>query len=370
MKKLICVASLLTFAVTVHAQSSVTLYGRIDAGLEYVSGLPTASYTGSTSRVRAEAGNWGGSLWGVKGVEDLGGGNKALFQMEGAFNTMNGQGAGTNYMFFDQATVGLQNDSYGTFLIGRNNFISNGIWDFDPFGQTAWATATLVRGRNWQKSSSNIMYQSPKFAGFDVYGQYSLSNSTSWNGNGMTPQGRNAGMQLTYTSALFQVRGIYDEIRDPLNGKLDNPFTASREYFAGANVFLGPVTLRAAYQASRTSGMTNAAYGTPTTTNLVWGGATWQATPEAALTGAVYHVNANNGGGNATIYTIGGSYNLSKRTLLDFQVATLHNSKTANFSLDPNAAEGPGGNVNGTYNDNPLYGHSMSGVYVGIQHSF
>jgi len=40
-------------------------------------------------------------------------------------------------------------------------------------------------------------------------------------------------------------------------------------------------------------------------TSQEWGGVTWQATPAAALIAAVYHVNANNGGGNATIYTIG-----------------------------------------------------------------
>jgi predicted porin len=353
-----------------HAQSSVTIYGRVDGGLEYMTGLPNENGIGSTSRFRAEGGDWGASLLGFKGVEDIGGGNKILFQLEQAFELMNGQGAGVNTMFFDVDTVGIQNDKYGTLLLGREANISNGDWDFDPFGQTVWASATLVRGRNWQKSSNVISYQSPKIDGFDVLGQYSFSNATSWNGNGTTPQGRENGVQVTYASALFQLRGIYDEIRDPLNGKLDNPFSASREYFGAANLFLGQFSVRAAFTASRTSGMTDTAYGAPTTTNLEWGGVTWQATPAAALTAAVYHVNANNGGGNATIYTAGGTYNLSKRTFLELQVATLHNSKTANFALDPTASEGPGGTVNGIYNSNPQYGHSQSGAYVGIMHSF
>ena len=91
---------------------------------------------------------------------------------------------------------------------------------------------------------------------------------------------------------------------------------------------------------------------------------TWQATPAAALIGAVYHVNGNNGAGNATIYTIGGSYNLSKRTLLDIQLATVRNSRSANFGLNAN---NPGTVVS---TDNPIQGHSQSGVYAGIQHSF
>ncbi|AFT85020.1 OmpC family outer membrane porin [Paraburkholderia phenoliruptrix BR3459a] len=374
MKKALLAAALMSAGVVAHAQSSVTLYGRLDAGLEYISGLPNANYTGSTSRFRAESGDWGTSLWGMKGVEDIGGGNKVLFQLEGSFNTMNGQGPGGGGLFNRWATVGLSNSAYGTLTMGRMLFISNGVWDFDPFGQSNWSSASLVRGRNWPQSSNNIAYQSPKFYGFDVYGQYALSNATNWNGNGTTPQGREAGLQLTYTSSLFQVRGMYDEIRNSANGNFTNPFTASREYTAAFNVFLGQFKVQGAYQAVRTSSAASAAGTSPTSLDHEWGGVTWQATPAAALIAAVYHVNANKGGGNATIYTIGGSYNLSKRTLLDIQIATVRNSKTANFGLDANNA-GNGGNItasDGTvsYNENPLPGHSQTGVYAGIQHSF
>jgi len=67
-------------AGTARAQSSVTLYGRIDAGIEYMSGVPagqnpvTGASTGSSHRFRAEGGDWETSLWGIKGVEDIGGG--------------------------------------------------------------------------------------------------------------------------------------------------------------------------------------------------------------------------------------------------------------------------------------------------------
>jgi predicted porin len=315
----------------------------------------------------------------MKGVEDIGGGNKVLFQLEGSFNTMTGAGPGGGGLFNRWATVGMSNDAFGTLLLGRELFISNGVWDFDPFGQSNWSSASLVRGRNWPASSNNISYQSPKFAGLDFYGQYSLSNATNWNGNGTTTQGREAGAQVTYTNALFQVRGIYDEIRNPTNGSLFGPspatpinaanaangvFAASREYSALLNVFLGQFKVQAAYQAVRSSGAEGVLPGQPTTLDHEWGGVTWQATPAAALIAAVYHVNGNNGAGNATIYTIGGSYNLSKRTLLDLQIATTQNSRAANFGLNANNAG------TSTSTDNPLPGHSQSGVYAGIQHSF
>ncbi len=383
MKKALLAAALMTAGVVAHAQSSVTLYGRLDAGIEYMTGVPqgvgaNGQATGSTNRWRAESGDWGTSLWGLKGVEDIGGGNKVLFQLEGSFNTMTGAGPGGGGLFNRWATVGLSNDQYGTFTMGRMLFISNGDWDFDPFGQSNWSSASLVRGRNWPQSSNNFAYQSPKIAGFDFYGQYALSNATSWNGNGTTPQGREAGAQITYTNSLFQIRGMYDEISNPTNGTLYGPnasvvnagnigsgvFAASREYSAFVNVFVGQFKMQGAYQAIRSAGSTGVLPGQPTTLDHEWGGVTWQATPAAALIAAVYHVNGNNGAGNATIYTVGGSYNLSKRTLLDIQVATTQNSKTANYGLNANNAG------TATSTDNPLPGHSQTGVYAGIQHSF
>ncbi|WGS50794.1 porin [Paraburkholderia sp. D15] len=384
MKKALLAAALMSAGVVAHAQSSVTLYGRLDAGLEYMSGVPTGvgangQATGSTNRFKAESGDWGTSLWGMKGVEDIGGGNKVLFQLEGSFNTMTGTGPGGGGLFNRWATVGLSNDAYGTFTMGRMLFISNGDWDFDPFGQSNWSSASLVRGRNWPQSSNNFAYQSPKIAGFDFYGQYALSNATNWNGNNPAGQGREAGAQVTYTNSLFQVRGLYDEIRNPGNGILYGPntgivngtntggggvFGASREYSAFVNVFLGQFKIQGAYQAVRSAGATGVLPGQPTALDHEWGGVTWQATPAAALIAAVYHVNGNNGSGNATLYTIGGSYNLSKRTLLDLQIATVRNSKTANFGLN---ADNPGTSA---ATDNPLQGHQQSGVYAGIQHSF
>ena len=362
MKKALFALSLLTIGATVQAQSSVTLYGRIDAGIEYMSGLVEAS--GNTaSRFRAESGNWGTSLWGMKGSEDIGEGTKIIFKLENGFNAMNGQLGDSPTLFQRWAYVGAENDTYGAVTAGQMLWIANGVWDFDPLGQSNWSSASLVRGRNWGLGSNNIAYQSPKWGGFEVFGVYALSNSPHWNAPGTaTGQGRSDGLQVTYTSSLFQVRGIYDEVRDPVTGQFDNVFSYSREYFGGVNVFLGPLKLQAVYQASHAP---QAAAGAPTVTQQEWGGVTWQVTPAAALIAAAYHVNANNGGGNATLYTIGGSYNLSKRTLLDFQVASTRNSRSANFSLEANSA-GPGG----PNNDNPLPGHSQSGAYVGIQHSF
>jgi predicted porin len=346
--------SLVFAALTAHAQSSVTLSGRIDNGIEYMSGIPNG--TGSVSRFRAESGNWGGSYLSLTGAEDIGGGTKTIFHLEGALVTTTGQGV-PDTPFNRWASVGLQNDKYGIFLIGRQLFIANNIVSFDPFLLGSWGSTSLTRGRSWIKASNAISYQSPRFSGVDLYGQYALSNASNWNGNGSTAQGRQTGLQITYTSAYLQTRGIYDEIRDPANGRLDNVFTYSREYFAGVNVFLGNVKVQGAFQTLHADVSENAL----STVQQEWGAIQWYPIPSTKLMAAVFHVNGNGGAGNATIYTLGTAYYLSKRTMLHAQLAKVINSATGTFGLEANLP----GNA-----DNPLPGHAQTGLYAGIEQTF
>jgi len=370
MKKALLAAALMSAGVVAHAQSSVTLFGRLDAGIEYMNGIPSTTGGGS-SRVRAESGDWGTSLWGLKGVEDLGGGLSAVFHLEGSFNTFNGAGPGVGEIWNRYATVGLANAQFGTLLFGRElKLDGDDLWAYDPFFQSSWSSASLVRGRNWQAASNNISYDSPTIGGFAVRAQYSLGNQTRFNtganGNGgpLNNAGRSEAIELKYTNDFMQLRGLYDELRN-VNGQLGDTtngvWGASREYMAGGNFFIGPITLNVMYDALRSSGIVGAPAGLATTATQIYGGVTWHATAAAQLIAAAYHVNANNGAGNATMYTIGGSYNLSKRTVLDIQAATVRNSRNADFSLEANLP----GNA-----DNPLPGHSQTGVYAGIQHTF
>ncbi|HET7773861.1 MAG TPA: porin [Burkholderiaceae bacterium] len=71
------------------AQTSVTLYGIVDAAITNVSGVRTA--TGDQGRVTAvSSGVLDGSRWGIRGTEDLGGGVRALFLLESRFEIDNG----------------------------------------------------------------------------------------------------------------------------------------------------------------------------------------------------------------------------------------------------------------------------------------
>ena len=94
-------------ATAAHAQTSVTLYGLIDAGITYTNNV------GGSSRVALASGNISGSRFGLRGTEDLGGGLKALFVLENGFNVNNGTLGQGGRMFGRQAYVGLSSNSFG-----------------------------------------------------------------------------------------------------------------------------------------------------------------------------------------------------------------------------------------------------------------
>ena len=75
-KQFIALAVLAACAAPVFAQSSVTLYGVIDQGINYTSNV------GGGREFEMASGYAEGSRWGFKGSEDLGGGMKAIFQLE------------------------------------------------------------------------------------------------------------------------------------------------------------------------------------------------------------------------------------------------------------------------------------------------
>ncbi|BFG79201.1 porin [Paraburkholderia terrae] len=395
MRKIFCGLVALTATASVSAQSSnVTLYGIVDNGLQYETGLPKGHVFG------AQSGGWAQSRFGLKGAEDLGGGTQAIFQLESRLNTQNGTFA--NGSFFEgQATVGLRNETWGQVKAGNMGSaeISQYSGDVDPQETKKYAIGTLVRGRIFSQAANGIEYLSPKIAGFTLQGQYDLTNSTKWNaGNpGSAPgqlgtssglgsaQGRSDGIKLSYQAAGLYWQATYDEVRDP-NGQFSNVYLASRSILTGATYAIGPVLLVLGYQHLSAPDASNAGYfGTaaapglpagatlPTSVNHEWLGAIWQTTSALAVTGAVYHANANHGNGNGTLYTLGANYSLSKRTLLYSELAYLHNSSTSNLGLDsglygPNTNNDP---VNGSpTSTNPNYGKSQFGVITGIATRF
>ena len=118
----------LFMSTPVLSQSSVTLYGTLDSGVlsmsNYSAGtgyLPTAAHNGSA--VKAKDGGLGASNWGMRGTEDLGGGLRANFQLQGNLNSTNGGTGGANATgstsFFNQLSVVGLSGGFGEVKLGR-----------------------------------------------------------------------------------------------------------------------------------------------------------------------------------------------------------------------------------------------------------
>ncbi|MDR8963595.1 Outer membrane porin protein [Burkholderia multivorans] len=125
-KKLLTTAILAATAGVAHAQSSVTLYGVIDAGISYVNHSKNAT-GGSSKLFKYDDGVAQGSRWGLRGTEDLGGGLKAIFVLENGFNSGNGTLGQGGAIFGRQAYVGLSQSQYGTLTFGRQYSFSTDV---------------------------------------------------------------------------------------------------------------------------------------------------------------------------------------------------------------------------------------------------
>jgi predicted porin len=222
-------AALLCGAATAaQAQSNVTLYGRVVAGVDFVSNVQKEG-GGSGTLWRGAGNQWGTSMFGLKGSEDLGGGLKGLFQLESGFDATKGRTNGSA-LFNRRAFIALQNNSWGTLTLGKNKFVADAVWALDPTGQQFISTATLVRGRNWGDIDNMIAYETPNFGGFSLQALTGLGEQA-----GSASKLRKDAILLTYTAPVFELRAIYDVVRDQ-NGKYSTLFDTSKELTVGGTV--------------------------------------------------------------------------------------------------------------------------------------
>jgi predicted porin len=165
-----------------YAQSSVTLYGIVDQGFSYQTSQTTlGSTSGGRSAIKMTTGVWAGSRFGFKTAEDLGGGTKAISQLEAGFNSSTGAQSVSGLLFNRQAFVGLTNDRYGALTAGRQYASYYQI--LQQFGPTNWTSGYFaahpgdVDGLDTTYRANNTLeYMSPTIAGFRLSGSYSFGN--------------------------------------------------------------------------------------------------------------------------------------------------------------------------------------------------
>ena len=177
---ILSVAGASCIASSAFAQSSVTLYGIVDTGLVYANNQASlGSTSGGHSVTKLASGIWAGSRFGLKGAEDLGGGTKAIFQLESGFNVDNGAQQYTNAEFGRQAYVGIANARYGTFTAGRQYTSYYAL--LSPYSPTTWLTGYFgahpgdIDSLDTDfRENNSLVYTSPTIYGVTMSGSYSV----------------------------------------------------------------------------------------------------------------------------------------------------------------------------------------------------
>jgi predicted porin len=238
-KSLLALAALGTFAGAAHAQSSVTLYGIIDAGFVYNNNSAGQKLYSTSS------GNVQGSRWGLRGTEDLGGGLKALFVLENGFNVFNGRLGQGGDEFGRQAYVGLSSQ-FGTVTLGRQY---DSVVDYTGALEVGsqWGTfysahpGDLDNMNNSNRVNNGIKYTSANYSGITFGGLYSLGGvAGQFNRNQIWSGG------IGYAQGPLTLGAAYVNVKNPNFSFFGNNATSSAtgSNMTGSQVYSGYATAK------------------------------------------------------------------------------------------------------------------------------
>ncbi|NUU00621.1 porin [Herbaspirillum robiniae] len=384
-KSLLALAVLGAFAGVAHAQSSVTIYGIIDASLSYNSKVATTG-TGNGNRMGVDSGAIKGSRIGFKGSEDLGGGMKALFNLENGFNLDNGAAAQNGTLWGRTSTVGLSG-GFGTVLLGRQKDFTDDIAAFtsvaDFGGMVSQAHARDLDRTNGERVNNSIRYNTNNYNGF--YGSliYGFGEQA-----GQNTAGQSFGIGGAYSNGPFNIGlSYFQSKKGGTSGASDvnstNATSCTNAAGSSGDTCLKTWTLASSYQfgpakvygswsrvklplatagaSSSFSAASSASYAADTTGQYLVGGVNnekndifdigvnYGLTPALSLLGAVQYTKASFVGasdGHLLQLNLGAKYALSKRTSLYAIYRNLRASDTYNPGVSNGQAPGSDGSQN------------------------
>lgn len=381
--KLFAAAAAALVSTGAFAQSSVNLYGVADAGIEWANNVPGADGK-AHSRVAMQSGNLSGSRWGLRGVEDLGGGLKGIFNLESGFGLDTGSSAQGGRLFGRNAYVGLQGQ-WGQVTLGRQqNLLYDFSLNYDPMS-IASRYSIAAQDQYLSGRADNALKYMGTFGSVSVSALYAF-NRDGQETAGINKLGREWSLGANYAAGPLGIGVVYDQSQ----GTYSNVSTlTSAQNFTSATAFadikeqratiaatyaVGPAKLFGGYRWYKTNLQTSTTGALRS--NLYWLGAVYQATPALSLTGAAYYQQFKNiNMGNPWLFVVGTDYALSKRTDAYFNLAYAKNSN--------GSALGVAG-FNGLSTNNPttlvstdsqVYSgtnntHNQFGAVVGVRHKF
>lgn len=214
------------FNLAANAQSSVEIYGLIDTGIAYVNNI------GGKSKLLEQGGGTAANRLGFRGYEDLGGGQRAFFTLEGGFNGDDGsmaQGSpNVSRIFGRQAFIGLSSRDLGTVSVGR---MYDFMFDMNRYGSNSFVGAYYLRplvagnyiGSNGSSTDidllggmrvdNSIKYVTPAWGGFSAGALYGMGEQS-----GSISRGRSASLTAQYDFKPFSVKGVYTMHQDAVTG--------------------------------------------------------------------------------------------------------------------------------------------------------
>jgi general bacterial porin, GBP family len=355
MKKTLILAGVLgAFAMSAHAQSSVTLYGSLDAGILY------ANNAGGHSTWNQSSSGMSYTYFGLKGSEDLGGGLKAIFKLESGFDINNGGFYNGQSMFNRQAYVGLKSDQYGTVTLGRQydsvvDYLSPLSAAGQGYGNNLAAHPFDNDNLDESFSINNaVKYQSANYSGFQFGGQYGFSNQA-----GNFSNGRAWSVGASYGNGPLNFAAGYSQLNN--SGGLNNSTGAA----AANDTNIAAALQRGGFSAGGMTGLNLHL------DNYELNGA-YHLTPALALTGAYTFTDGTvTGAGNQSpkwqTVMLGTDYSLSKRT--DVYLAGVYQHASGSLGIDPTTGAAVQ-NVAAINSLAPSSTENQVAATVGLRHRF
>jgi predicted porin len=387
-KHIIPLAILSTISPFSHAQSSVTLYGLIDEGFEAASNTAVpGSHSGARLFRLDSTFGLNSSRWGLRGIEDLGGGLHATFVLESGFELNNGRLQQGGAEFGRQAFVGLTSDRFGAVTLGRQyDSVVDYIGRFE-FGDSTVGTlhaahpADLDNINDTRRTNNAIKFHSANYAGFSFEGLYSFGGvpgSVSTNSEfslaaGYT--GASVDLGVAYLNAKNPAASLFGS--NPTDTPASNGLTATpilsgyatansyQVVAAGGSYVFGGWRLGSTYSNIRFGGVKALEQATATF-NDAEVSVQYQFTPQLRA-GVAYNylhgsqVNGTVGGSTYNQFSAGTDYTLSART--DVYLAALYQTAHGRDSTGNGAVA----NLNGL---SPSSNRYQSLVRVGLRHRF
>ena len=352
MKKLLLAISMLTLVGMANAQSNVAVYGLLDAGVYSLS-----KANGTKDAQGLADSTVASSFWGFKGSENLGQGQKAIFQVEGDVATNNG-GTNTNGVFRRQAFVGLQG-GYGEVTLGlRLNPATNAHNALLPvMGNSVNLGVLQAQGYFDTFTRNAITYTAPTANNLLVQVQYGMSNSVDKEDDGSTYSGRVEYKLSNLTVNLgYQNRKGNGTASSAMYG---NSFKDKETSIIGAKYKLGNIEVGTGFVTNRIANGTKV--GNVDVTLL---GVGYTVSPAVTL-GANYVKNND----NASLTNVQARYAFSKRTMGYVQYGLADNGNTSNpfRPVFMNTNSSPADNIAGYTS---AANSKQSALGVGLVHTF